>query len=330
MTPRVSVLMAVYNGATYLPAALDSVLRQSFTDFELIVIDDGSSDGAELILDRYAQRDERLVVVHRQNQGLVPSLNQALTLARGTYLARMDGDDLSLARRFERQVQMLESQPELVAVGTMTRLIDPQGWPIKPYCRIESHEDIDRQHLMGRGGMICHPSVMMRADTVRRVGGYRAEAMHAEDLDLFLRLAEVGRLANHREVLFEYRMQPSSIGHTKRAEQHASARWAIKDACQRRGIAVPEQVPPPQAVSLVELHRKWAWWALSADNHRTALKHAGIALGKRPQDAKNWHALAIMLRGAARSTFSNGRVPVVDDARFSPDTVQQPTPTPET
>jgi glycosyltransferase involved in cell wall biosynthesis len=296
-TPHVSVLLPVFNAARYVHAAVSSVLAQTYRNFELIVLDDGSSDASFAILQSLAKSDSRIRLVSRANKGLVATLNEMLALARGELICRMDADDICRPSRIELQVNYLAGHPECVAVGSRSLFIDPEGLPIFEVIDKYTHEKIDRALMTPQIG-ILHPALMARRSTLIAIGGYRAEFPHAEDLDLLLRLAEIGRLANLSEVLLEYRVHLSSVSHSNITAQSTAARNAVREACLRRGLlwdpdrhaalAVPE--------TLGELHRKWAWWALGAGNRATARKHAFRALRAEPRNRASWHLMACALR----------------------------------
>ena len=145
--PAISVLLPVYNAERFIREAVDSVLFQSLGDFELLALDDGSTDGSLIILREYEARDNRVRIITRENRGLVASLNDLIAAARGRYLARMDSDDISMPQRFERQVMFLESSPDHVAVGGWVIHIDENGLPIGPITSPTLHFDIDQAHL---------------------------------------------------------------------------------------------------------------------------------------------------------------------------------------
>jgi glycosyltransferase involved in cell wall biosynthesis len=296
--PAISVLMPVYNAERYLLAAVESLLAQTFEDFELLVLDDGSTDNSLSILREFEANDSRIRVRSRENRGLVASLNELIAIARGRYLARMDSDDVCRPQRFARQITYLDAHPECVAAGTRVLFIDPEGMPIFAPDNKLTHEEIDSGHMSGvRGMRICHPSVMMRKAAVMQVGKYR-DRRFAEDLDLFLRLAEIGRLANLPEVLFEYRQHFDSLCYVHHDESSQFARLAIEDACKRRGVAIKsttEATFKPERPA--ETHRKWVWWALSAGNLATARRHAIKALAIEPFSIKNMKTVACAIRG---------------------------------
>ncbi len=225
--PPITVLLAVYNGQQYLREALDSILAQTFTDFEFLIIDDGSTDLTLPILREYEKRDPRIRLVSRPNKGLTNTLNEGLSLARGEFLARMDADDFAMPARFEKQIAYLREHPDCVLLGSRVLLMDPDGLPIREMCLERTHEQIDSAHL-NRGWPIVHPATMMRMSALSQIGGYRDEFNTLEDLDLFLRLAEVGQLANLPELLLRYRQHFASVTHSKEEKQN-QIRQAIYD-----------------------------------------------------------------------------------------------------
>lgn len=247
--------MAVYNELPYLNEAIESVLHQTYGDFEFIIIDDGSTDGSTAVLQRYADRDERIRLVERENRGLTPSLNQGLRMANGEYIARMDGDDICLPNRFGLQVKYLDVHPKCVLAGGGVIPIGADGnritqGPQAPkqgnaaYLRMEyEHEDIDEALLTGKWTLV-HPSVMMRKRALEEVGMYRGKYVDAEDRDLFLRLAEVGILANLRENVLKYRCHPGQVSNQS-VEQRYWSKRARRAAHRRRGRALPSELRLP-------------------------------------------------------------------------------------
>lgn len=298
-SPGVSVLMSVYNAEGYVTEAVESVLAQTFGDFEFLIIDDGSTDGSLSILNRFAAQDRRIRLNRRTNGGLTDALNVMIAMARGTFLARMDADDVAMPHRFETQCAFLQSNPDHSLVGSRVVIIDPDGDELCELGDRFEHDEIVNGLLRFEGQLIYHPSVMMRREAVVAVGGYNVEFEAAQDLDLFLRLAEVSRLANVSEPLLKYRVHPQSIGHMRFVEQWESVCRAVADAHNRRGIDPPPQLPSADsaAVEHGQLVRKWGWWALLAGRHRVARKHAWRALRREPYLAANWRLMACALRG---------------------------------
>lgn len=207
--PTISVVLSVYNGARFIRDAARSVLRQTFPDFEFILIDDGSTDDTSRILDEL--NDNRIVRIKNEtNIGLVRSLNRGLETAKGRYIARADADDISDLTRFETQVRYLEAHPKVGVLGTAVRQTDVHGHELSVLRPPEDHAAILWELVFGLP--FIHPSVMMRRDTLVSVGGYDPAFIHIEDTELWSRLAAKTRFANIPDVLTEKRVHGDSIG----------------------------------------------------------------------------------------------------------------------
>lgn len=184
--PRVSVIMGVYNGAETLKRAVDSILAQTYTDWELIICDDGSVDNTYKIALECKQNDSRIKVIqNKKNMRLAYSLNQCLKIAKGEYIARMDADDISLPQRFERQVEYLDLHPEMAVVGTAALVFDENG--DKLVRRLS--DEYPMRKKANWSVPFKHVTIMMRKSAYDLLGGYRVcpETMRAEDLDLWYR-----------------------------------------------------------------------------------------------------------------------------------------------
>jgi len=312
--PRVSVNMAVYNTASYLPEAIESILSQTYTNFEFIIIDDGSTDCSRDIVQKYAEQDSRIRFVSRPNKGVAVTRSEGLSLSRGEFYAVMDSDDISLPSRLEREVAFLDDTPECVCVGTSVLLIDSDGDPIGPMHNPLSHDEIDRAHMSGYAGVVAHATSVIRIDALRHVGGYRPEFCEvAEDFDMFLRLAEHGRLANLPDLLYLYRMHDNSLCH--RSSRHMENKLrALQDAHVRRGIR-NEIVDLPNEQMFTQrkqsdVYRGRSWMALEAGYIQTARKYAFRALLSDPREFASYgllhrvlvRAFSEKMRGAASDT----------------------------
>ncbi len=219
--PLVSVLMPAYNGEKYVIEAAMSILGQTFTDFELLVIDDGSTDSTRRLLE--AVHDPRLrLVSNERNLGLIATLNKGLEIAAGRYIARMDADDISLSERLEKQVQFLEAHPEVHVLGTMVNLIDENGEVFSGLSGYPTLPNDIRRYLL-RECCLIHPTVMFRKDTICSVGGYNTGAKHSEDYDLWLRLSHQHVIANLPEKLVSYRIHKNQVSVKNIITQHQSA-----------------------------------------------------------------------------------------------------------
>jgi hypothetical protein len=228
--PTVSVLLPVWNGERYLADAIDSVLAQTFADFELIVVDDGSNDGSGALIRRY--RDRRIQrIENEKNLGVTRSLNLATARARGRYLARMDADDRCAPERFERQVAFLDAHPRVALVASRARRIDAHGSPLGVLDTPVDGEWLRRRLRLGN--CIVHGSVMLRADAVRALGGYDEAMERAEDYDLWLRLAQLHAVAALPDLLYDWRDHGEGVGQRHHAEQEAATQ-RVQLAARRR------------------------------------------------------------------------------------------------
>ena len=233
--PRVSVLVPVYNCGPYLDEALWSVRNQTYEDFEVVVVNDGSTDDSLSVLQRHAAEDPRFVVLDRPNGGIVEALNAGLAACRGELIARMDGDDVTLPDRLALQVEAMDRDPTLAAIGGQTELMDAAG---RVTGRIDyplEHEEIDAFSVRKGSCAMLHPTTTFRAAALREIGGYRDAYRWAEDLDLYLRLAERYRLANLDRVLLRWRRHDGSVCTRLTAWQARSGEAAILAAARRRG-----------------------------------------------------------------------------------------------
>ncbi len=208
--PLVSVLMPAYNGEKYLAEAIDSILTQTFADFEFIIVDDGSTDGSAQIIRDYAQRDERIrFFQHAVNRGQSSALNTGLAEARGEYIAGMDADDISLPERLRKQVDFLNKNPAIGVVATWRRLIDQDAQPLDIVEAPANHVHIVFNLVIGAvniGGALA----MMRRSLLESVGGYD-ESVLVRDWELWTRLASRTRFANLPETLYLNRKHDANL-----------------------------------------------------------------------------------------------------------------------
>lgn len=230
--PRLSVIMSVYNDAAYLPSAIESILDQTFRDFEFLIVDDGSTDDSGAIIDRFAAGDRRIRAFHQANRGLIYSLNLMIAETRAPLIGRMDGDDISLSNRFETQLAFLDANPDIGVLGTGADTIDESGRP--GLRRFDNVTDPDAVLAdLQNGPPLCHPSVVMRRDVVQRVGGYHTAFLHCEDYDLWLRLSEITRLSSLPERLILYRQSVSQVSNRHALTQHIGAAVAWEAHVER-------------------------------------------------------------------------------------------------
>lgn len=225
-SPAISVAMSVYNGERFLAPAIESVLAQTFSDFEFLILDDGSGDGTRAIIESFAARDSRIRPIIRENRGLIASLNQLLAESRAPLVARMDADDVCLPTRFARQIAWLAEHADYGVVGSWCDDIDENDQPWGGLCNSPRHPANHEDFLIAidKGwALLCHPAVMFRRDLVLSVGGYHAAFKHCEDMDLWLRLASVTKLASIPEQLIRYRHYSDQVSSRHATEQQIGA-----------------------------------------------------------------------------------------------------------
>jgi hypothetical protein len=244
--PLISVILPVHDGERFLAAALGSILQQTYRHFELIVIDDGSTDGSAALVASYADPRVRLVR-NGCNLGLVATLNRGLDLARGEFIARMDADDVALPERLALQVQRMLTEPELAVLGTDISYVDDVGLQVRLPRALPRGPALVRWRLL-RGNCLYHPSAMIRRSALG-AERYSTEFVHAEDYELWLRLCRRHRLDNLPGRLLRHRRHGSSVSGRYPDTQLDSAARALRDHVQV-GYGLP--LTPGQARSLLD------------------------------------------------------------------------------
>jgi len=229
--PAVSVVMPVHNGLPFVAASIESILAQSFADFELVIGDDGSDDGTGAVLQRFALRDARIRLARRERKsGVAASFNWVMSLAEAPLAAIAHADDIAHPDRLRRQVEALRARPDAAAAGTLSRGIDARGNPVQPpnYWRLTRASPF---------APFVHSSLMLRRARFERVGGYRAAADYWEDLDLYWRLLETGPILVLPEMLSSYRHSHASVRSRASMErvENALALMYLSTACYVAG-----------------------------------------------------------------------------------------------
>ena len=295
--------MPVYNAERYVVQAVESILQQTDNSFEFLILDDGSNDQSLKILNNYAAIDSRIRLYPREHTGLTRLLNEGLQLARGKYLCALDADDLSRLDRFQMQRSYLDTNESCVAVGAQSLLVDSDGDPIAFYRVPHEHNEIDSRHMSGLPGGIVHPLMMARLDALHSIGGYRETYEPAEDYDLLLRLAEVGRLANLPELLFDYRLHAKQTCEMRLREQWSRHPDGPRQRPARAAIYDPDIEHSPSSPISSETkswarkppHLDWARMALNAGFVSTARKHGWLAVRQRPISLQSHKILLLSL-----------------------------------
>lgn len=296
--PLISVIMSVYNNDRFLKIAIDSILSQTFRDFEFLIVDDGSTDRSPQILQSCAAKDDRIRIIRQANQGVTRSLNTLIQKAKGEFLARMDADDISCPTRFAQQVQFLQQHPEVVCVGGCYDFIDEAGRVLMHHQTATTDAEIQQLALTGNTP-INHPSAMMRRSAVVLVGGYDPSFKSAQDLDLWLKLGEVGKLANLPETVLLYRQHAQSASEQKQLEQTANRRLACERAWKRRRIegqfTATEAWRPFDRTSRHQFMLRYGWHFFNQGERYAAIVYGVRSIQALPLAIDGWKLLACAL-----------------------------------
>jgi glycosyltransferase involved in cell wall biosynthesis len=245
MQPKVSVVMSAYNGGRYLQAAIESILGQTYPDFEFIIIEDGSSDNSLETLREYAGRDERIrLIENHENIGLALSLNKGIEAAGGKYIARMDADDISLPGRFARQLDYLESHPKIWVLGSGIQIIDENGKVLRNVDYSNDPEVLRWNMMLGAEGIVCHPASMLRKELFETIGIFK-DIPTSQDHELWTRLFFMKDLpiTNLPDVLLSFRDHADRVSTSKRELQNnMSNEIRIRLINKFMGTNIPKEV----------------------------------------------------------------------------------------
>jgi glycosyltransferase involved in cell wall biosynthesis len=230
--PLVSVVMSVFNGAEYLRVAIESILTQTFTNFEFIIINDGSTDNSEDIVLSF--KDSRIKYhLNEQNIGLTKSLNKGIRLSKGNYIARMDADDIAYPNRFEEQVNYLEKHQQCGVCGTNIKLIDAESNLIRYHEYPNENKELKTRLLIG--SIFVHPTVMIRKSTLTDYSIFYNETYSSsQDYDLWVQLAQYCDFSTIQNTLLDYRIHDNSISISKKESQFKNHRLIQKDYILRQ------------------------------------------------------------------------------------------------
>ena len=299
--PEISVVMGVCNNADTLQPALAGILSQEGADLEFIVVDDGSTDGSAEILDEAAKNDSRLQIMHKKNEGLTRALIDGCAMAVAPWIARQDADDVSLPGRLRRQLERARQADAPVLVSCRAECIAPEGDVLFVTAGSDDPEAARHRILRDRRTLSAHGAMLFRKDAYQAVGGYRAEFYYAQDVDLSIRLAEVGRVAVVADVLYRFQFAPGTISGRKNRWPLAFYRLILRSQAAR-AAGRSDQAILKQALRLKmqcakctrkPVSRFPAWYfmgncLLAAGSPARAVHYLRMALELRPWSLRAW------------------------------------------
>ena len=203
--------MSVWNAGATVARAIESILNQTFEDFEFVIVDDGSDDGSRRLIEEFAGRDRRIRILPQENTGLTRALVSGCSVARGEWIARQDADDWSEPRRLEKCLALAKKNPDCTIVSSWADYHGPAGELLEEVRRPQSSDEATAGLIHGQLGPPAHGSVMFRRDAYEQAGGYRPEFYFGQDSDLWLRMALRGKIAYVQEALYHYTLSPGAI-----------------------------------------------------------------------------------------------------------------------
>lgn len=286
------MVLPVWNGERFLTEAVESVLSQTLDTIELLLVDDGSTDATPDIAQAFARRDERVSVVRLGHGGIACALNAGVARARGQYVARMDSDDISHPSRLQKQIAYLDANADCVAVGCAIEVIDEAGERVGTNAYPEHHAGITYTLFNGWSTALAHPTVVTRREALLSVGGYRPDRFPSEDLDLWIRLSQIGKLANINEQLLRYRKHPDTVCIRDRERQVTVSAEIVNEARRRQGLApLKQRNRSPERSRLANYHYDCARIALMTGPRTAAIKHVSATIVSEPSWLEPYAAL---------------------------------------
>jgi Glycosyl transferase family 2 len=311
--PLVSVVMAVCNADSFLAEAIQSILDQSLTDFEFVIVDYGSTDNSKSIISSSGERDKRIKYFDVPPCVLPEARNAGCSHAQGRYIAIMDGDDVALPDRLAREVDYMEKHPLVAIVGGAVEWIDSFG---KPF-HVHRHPTGDREikHELLTHSVFWHPTVVMRKDALLSVGGYRSAFVCAHDYDLAIRIAEKYDCANLDEIVLRYRVHPLQLT-SHRQKLQSLCKLAARASASARRLGHPDPLDgcreitsstlsawgvgePAQRNAVVSDGHIWIRSLMSGGEHAAALVAARQILESNLDHVEPWHVSELHLLVAA-------------------------------
>ncbi len=265
ISPKISVVMSVFNGESYLHESIETILSQTFNDFEFIIIDDYSKDDTWKILTKYAEQDKRIKLVKNEhNLGLTKSLNKGIKLAQGEYIARQDADDISLPKRFEKQIEILNNSPEVVLVSCNIEVINSQGVPIRKYEQACDSHWVN-WYLLFYNHVNGHSQVMFRRKAVEDLGYYSEIRRYSQDYELWCRLSRIGSIVILPETLQKMRIHNDSTSAVNSSKQQTLSLEQSKGNIEQ---LIGKEISLEETKNLRLLWSGHYWWKKSLPNSK--------------------------------------------------------------
>jgi len=275
LAPEISVLLPVYNAELYIKETVESILNQTFSNFEFIIIDDGSTDRSLEILKGFAKKDSRIRLISRENKGVVDTLNEGLELCLADYVARIDSDDIATQERLEVEYKYLKKNLDVVCVGSDFQLIDYKGRQIGSVSLPKKSKEIERALLLGECP-IANPSTMFLKKAINLVGGYNKRFFPAEDYALWVALLDIGKIINLDTVLLKYRVHAAQVTQESNEKMTMNTKIVCEEACRKRGIpsVYDENIWLVTKKSRCKKFLSYGWYAFKTGQRWMALEYA--------------------------------------------------------
>jgi len=292
----ISVLLPVYNAEKYIKETIESILNQTFTNFEFIIINDGSTDNSLEILQYFAKLDDRIRLISRKNIGVVDTLSEGLELVNAPYIARIDSDDIAAPDRLAIEYEFLQENLGVVCVGSDFELIDYKGRQIGLVELPKTSGEIERLLLAGECP-IANPSTLVLTSAIRLVGGYNQGVFPAEDYALWCALLDVGKIQNLNSILLKYRIHAKSVTQSSNVEMTSKTKEVCESACRNRGIPCEydENIWLMSSNGRFDKALSYGWYAFKSARRWMALEYSLKAISLSPFSEGGWRLLVCSL-----------------------------------
>jgi len=299
--PFVSVVMPVFNAALYLDEAIESILQQTLLDFELIIINDGSTDDSLAMLENWKSTDSRIRLYDQANKGRSFTRNRGLSLATTEFLVMMDADDISMPNRLQLCYDYLHHHPNVVAVSGQFETMCMYGVPLHKSSVPIEHTLIEKDLLHDKGDAFTQGAAMIRKSVAESVGGYDLQYELGEDVDFFLKMALKGKLSNLTDELLLYRQHPTSITNTADDSVVENRMICLNQAWGDRGLSMDNTfvhwlVDAPPTDNYQYLLR-WGWNALAKGEVHIARRYAKKLICSTPLKVEIYRFIYCAIRG---------------------------------